>query len=81
MPEQLHKISKSAIIPHTKNGNCGLNIHGIRFLVEYCAPAMAAAGKGQAQFWSRTGLASSEPCLPGCAIPAIVRDWTADRPL
>jgi transposase-like protein len=72
---------KSAIIPHTKNGNCGLNIHGIRFLVEYCAPAMAAAGKGQAQFWSRTGLASSEPCLPGCAIPAIVRDWTADRPL
>ena len=80
-PDDLDQIAKSAIIPHTKNGNCGLSIHGIRFLVGCCAPAMAAGGKGQARFWSKTGPVSSEPCHLGCAILAIVRDWTADRPL
>jgi hypothetical protein len=47
----LQAATKSAIIPHTKNGSCGSSIHGIRFLAGYCAPAMVAGGKGLARFW------------------------------
>lgn len=82
IPEQdLDPVTKSAIIPHTKPAYSGSSIRGTRFLAASCVPAMAAVGKGQALSWSRTGPVFSEHCHPGCAIPLIVRGWTADRHL